>query len=91
MGKLLLGAIWAAVLVPPWLESRREARSMASIMSLPRSQLWSPCSGPRRISVSTVGGADGDDEFEDVADSEDAEVHALNFPGGPTARPSPPG
>lgn len=37
---LLLGVIWAAVLVPPWLQSRREARPIASIMSF-RSQLWS--------------------------------------------------
>ena len=37
---LLLGVIWAAVLVPPWLQARREARPIASIMSF-RSQLWS--------------------------------------------------
>jgi hypothetical protein len=37
---LLLGVIWAAVLVPPWLQSRREARPIASMMSF-RSQLWS--------------------------------------------------
>lgn len=37
---LLLGVIWAAVLVPPWLQARREARPIASMMSF-RSQLWS--------------------------------------------------
>ncbi|HKY68889.1 MAG TPA: hypothetical protein VJM49_21045, partial [Acidimicrobiales bacterium] len=37
---LLLGVVWAAVLVPPWLQARREARPIASIMSF-RSQLWS--------------------------------------------------
>lgn len=75
---LLLGAIWAAVLVPPWLESRREARSIASIMSF-RSQLWSLQRATPDFGLDSYG-ADGDDEFEDVADSEDAEVHALNLP-----------
>lgn len=37
---LLLGVIWAAVLVPPWLQARREARPIASMMSF-RSQLRS--------------------------------------------------
>lgn len=37
---LLLGVIWAAVLVPPWLQSRRDARPIASMRSF-RSQLWS--------------------------------------------------
>jgi hypothetical protein len=37
---LLLGVIWAAVLIPPWLQARREARPIATIMSF-RSQLWS--------------------------------------------------
>jgi hypothetical protein len=36
---LLLGVIWAAVLVPPWLQNRREARPTASIRSFHR-QLW---------------------------------------------------
>jgi hypothetical protein len=75
---LLLGAIWAAVLVPPWLESRREARSIASIMSF-RSQLWSLQRATPDFGLDSYG-ADGDDEYEDVAESEDAEVHALNLP-----------
>ena len=37
---LLLGVVWAAVLVPPLLQARREARPIASIRSF-RSQLWS--------------------------------------------------
>lgn len=37
---LLLGVVWAAVLLPPLLQARREARPIASIMSF-RSQLWS--------------------------------------------------
>ncbi|HEX8803357.1 MAG TPA: hypothetical protein VF743_04160 [Acidimicrobiales bacterium] len=36
---LLLGVIWAAVLVPPWVQARREARPTASIRSFHR-QLW---------------------------------------------------
>jgi hypothetical protein len=37
---LLLGVIWAAVLLPPWLQSRREARPTASMVTF-RRQLWS--------------------------------------------------
>lgn len=37
---LLLGVIWAAVLVPQWLENRRVARPTASIASFNR-RLWS--------------------------------------------------
>jgi hypothetical protein len=36
---LLLGVIWAVVLVPPWLQSRRESRPTASINTFHR-QLW---------------------------------------------------
>jgi hypothetical protein len=78
---LLLGAIWAAVLVPPWLDSRREARSIASIMSF-RSQLWSLQRATPHFGLDSYG-ADGDDEYDDVADSEDAEVHALSLPSRP--------
>lgn len=78
---LLLGVIWAAVLIPPWLQSRREARPIASIMSF-RSQLWSlqratPSYG---ADVYDVYGDDDPDEY----DSEGAEVHALQ-----AALPSP--
>jgi hypothetical protein len=36
---LLLGVIWAAVLIPPWVQSRRETRPIASMRSFHR-QLW---------------------------------------------------
>ncbi len=64
---LLLGVIWAAVLIPPWLQSRREARPIASMRSFHR-QLWllertSPdhAPGPHPLvsgSAVTVYGAD---------------------------------
>jgi hypothetical protein len=77
---LLLGVIWAAVLLPPWLQNRRERRPIASIRSFHR-QLWllertSPgypavaTGGPYR-SVTVYGGdddygyADGDYEYDD--------------------------
>jgi hypothetical protein len=76
---LLLGVIWAAVLLPPWLQNRRERRPIASIRSFHR-QLWllertSPgypavaTGGPYR-SVTVYGGdddfgyVDGDYEYE---------------------------
>jgi hypothetical protein len=92
---LLLGVIWAAVLVPPWLQSRREARPIASIMSF-RSQLWSlqratPNYG---ADVYTTYGEDYyyDDDavdgyaaaFDDV--DGDADVRVL----GPVGRPADP-
>jgi hypothetical protein len=36
---LLLGVIWAAVLIPPWVQSRRETRPIESMRSFHR-QLW---------------------------------------------------
>jgi hypothetical protein len=61
---LLLGVIWAAVLIPPWLQSRREARPIASIMSF-RSQLWSlERATPRYGADSYV--AYGDDVYDDT-------------------------
>jgi hypothetical protein len=74
---LLLGAIWVAVLLPPWLESRRESRSIASIMSF-RSQLWSLQRATPQFGLDSYG-VYGDEEYEDVAESEDAEVHALEL------------
>lgn len=55
---LLLGVIWAVVLVPPWLQSRRESRPTASINTFHR-QLWmlertSPSRTPRRARVGAV-------------------------------------
>jgi hypothetical protein len=77
---LLLGAIWVAVLLPPWLESRRESRSIASIMSF-RSQLWSLQRATPQFGLDSYG-VYGDEEYEDVAESEDAEVHALELRRG---------
>ena len=84
---LLLGVIWAAVLVPPWLQSRREARPIASIMSF-RSQLWSLERATPRYGADTyvAYGDDVDDDVFGTADlradlrdgtGEVAEVHAL--------------
>ena len=42
---VLLGVIWAAVLIPPWLHGRREAQPAASIRVF-RRQLWSLGQGP---------------------------------------------
>lgn len=77
---LLLGVIWVAVLLPPWLESRRESRSIASIMSF-RSQLWSLQRATPQFGLDSYG-VYGDEEYEDVAESEDAEVHALELRRG---------
>jgi hypothetical protein len=79
---LLLGVIWAAVLVPPWLQSRREARPIASIMSF-RSQLWSLERATPTYGADTYGtyGTYGDDAYHDDLSDDDtgavAEVHAL--------------
>jgi hypothetical protein len=78
---LLLGVIWAAVLVPPWLQSRREARPIASIMSF-RSQLWSLERATPNYGVDsylTYDDAYDDDLDDDIAGDPDpaAEVHAF--------------
>lgn len=68
---LLLGVIWAAVLIPPWVQARRETRPIASMRSFHR-QLWllertSPGHASRargRVASSAVtvyGGPDGYD------------------------------
>jgi hypothetical protein len=81
---LLLGVIWAAVLVPPWLQSRREARPIASIMSF-RSQLWSLQRATPNYGLDTYAAYD-DDSYDDLADDEladgsvggGAQVHAFD-------------
>ena len=76
---LLLGAIWVGVLLPPWLESRRESRSIASIMSF-RSQLWSLQRATPQFGLDSYGVYGDDyDDYDDVAESEDADVHALEL------------
>lgn len=80
---LLLGVVWAAVLIPPWLQSRREARSIASIMSF-RSQLWSLQRATPRYGAD-VYTAYGDDAYDDEPaeglvddfESEGAGMHAF--------------
>ena len=60
---LLLGVIWAAVLLPPWLQSRREAQPTASMVAF-RRQLWSlarTSPGYRPVHTDASGGYEGDD------------------------------
>jgi hypothetical protein len=70
---LLLGVIWAAVLLPPWLQSRREARPNASMLTF-RRQLWSlarTSPGYRPMYTDAFGGYDdgyADDRADDMAD-----------------------
>jgi hypothetical protein len=66
---LLLGVIWAAVLLPPWLQSRREARPTASMVNF-RRQLWSlarTSPGYRPVYTDAFSGYD-DDYDGDLAD-----------------------
>ena len=60
---LLLGVIWAAVLLPPWLQSRREAQPTASMVAF-RRQLWSlarTSPGYRPVHTDASGGYEDDD------------------------------
>jgi hypothetical protein len=69
---LLLGVIWAAVLLPPWLQSRREARPNASMLTF-RRQLWSlarTSPGYRPMYTDAFGGYD-DGYADDRADRAD--------------------
>jgi hypothetical protein len=71
---LLLGVIWAAVLVPPWLQSRREARPTASMVNF-RRQLWSlarTSPGHGSVYTDTYVMDDGYDAYDD--DLDDAAV-----------------
>lgn len=72
---LLLGVIWAAVLIPPWLQGRREARPIASMMSF-RSQLWSLQRATPHYGLDAYRAYDEDD---DEVVSEVAEVHAFDL------------
>jgi hypothetical protein len=67
---LLLGVIWAAVLLPPWLQSRREARPTASMVTF-RRQLWSlarTSPGYRPAYTDAFSGYEDDDYPGDLAD-----------------------
>lgn len=83
---VLLGVIWAAVLVPPWLHSRREAQPAASIRVF-RRQLWrlgeGPVAGARRERYGAVrfvsddgavafgpGGTPARARFDDLVDAD---------------------
>ncbi len=74
---LLLGVMWAVVLVPPWLQSRRDARPIASMMTF-RSQLWSLRRATPDYGLDSYRWYGDDDQDDDDVDSEDAEVHALD-------------
>jgi hypothetical protein len=74
---LLLGVMWAVVLVPPWLQSRREARPIASMMTF-RSQLWSLRRATPDYGLDSYRWYGDDDQDDDDVDSEDADVHALD-------------
>jgi hypothetical protein len=66
---LLLGVIWVAVLLPPWLQSRREARPNASMLTF-RRQLWSLArTSPGYHPMYTDALAAYDDDYaDDMAD-----------------------
>ena len=92
---LLLGVIWAAVLLPPWLQSRREARPNASMLTF-RRQLWSlarTSPGYRPMYTDAFGGYDDgyaddgaddgvDDGVDDMADESYAGDHDAGAAGG---------
>ncbi|MFO7279911.1 MAG: hypothetical protein C0P77_005840 [Thermoanaerobacterales bacterium] len=84
---LLLGVVWAAVLVPPWLQSRREARSVASISSF-RSQLWSLQRATPHYDADTYTTYTGEDEGVDLLG--DAEVDEISPLDAPYVPPVPP-
>ncbi len=83
---LLLGVIWAAVLLPPWLQSRREARPTASMVTF-RRQLWSlarTSPGYRPVDTDAFSGYE-DDDAGDLAD-EIGEDGGAGGPAGGTGR-----
>jgi hypothetical protein len=82
---LLLGVIWAAVLIPPWLQARREARPIASIMSF-RSQLWSlQRATPTYGDTYEVYGDEGDEVAVVAGGAAGGAVHALGSARGGAA------
>ncbi|HET9612093.1 MAG TPA: hypothetical protein VFP06_20935 [Acidimicrobiales bacterium] len=87
---LLLGVVWAAVLIPPWLQSRRDARPIASMRSF-RSQLWSLERATPTYGIDSYT-AYGDDVYHDdvAADIESggAQVHAFELDWRSPASPA---
>jgi hypothetical protein len=67
---LLLGVIWAAVLLPPWLQSRRDARPTASMVTFRRqlSSLARTSPGYRPAYTDAFSGYEDDDYAGDLAD-----------------------
>ena len=82
---LLLGVVWAAVLVPPWLQSRREARSVASISSF-RSQLWSLQRATPHYDADTYTTYTGEDEGVDLLGDAEVDDLAAGAPYVPRCR-----
>jgi hypothetical protein len=84
---LLLGVIWAAVLLPPWLQARREARPNASIVNF-RRQLWSlartsPVHSPGYTDAFGAYGPDTDaDDDDGTYDEELGDLDELAAGGG---------
>jgi hypothetical protein len=87
---LLLGVIWAAVLLPPWLQSRREARPNASMLTF-RRQLWSlarTSPGYRPMYTDAFGGYDNGyaggraDDMADESYAGDDDGGAVGLVGG---------
>jgi hypothetical protein len=85
---LLLGVIWAAVLLPPWLQSRREARPTASMVTF-RRQLWSlarTSPGYSPVYTDAFSGYGDDDGYAgDLADDVDHVDPGGDHDGGAAA------
>jgi hypothetical protein len=85
---LLLGVIWAAVLLPPWLQSRRDARPNASMLTF-RRQLWSlarTSPGYRPMYTDAFAGYDDDyagEHADDYVDDMADQSYASDDDGGP--------
>jgi hypothetical protein len=87
---LLLGVIWAAVLLPPWLQSRRQARPNASMLTF-RRQLWSlartsPGYHPMYTDAFTGYDDDAGDHADDMADESYADDGGAAGPAGGRGR-----
>lgn len=78
---LLLGVIWAAVLVPPWVQARREGRPNSSIVMFHR-QLWLLERTTPSYAAGTLGSVGGASTPAGVAGSISPRGMA-NGPGGP--------
>ena len=74
---LLLGVIWAAVLLPPWLQSRREARPTASMVTFRRQlrSLARTSPGYHPTYTDAFSGYEDDNYADDLA-------HELDDDGG---------